>query len=346
MTDAAPLSRLAGLGRAWDLPLSGRVLIEASAGTGKTYTIADLVLRLILGDALQGYDGPAVTIDRILVVTFTRAAAAELRDRIRRRLRDALQAYAVGADALAEPWATLRASTRQSETARTRLRNALADIDRAAISTIHGFCQTILGESALATGAGLAVEVVGDDKPRMMRIAHDFHLRKLATASADPRLVAACRNQVGSSAIERFVALGLEALQQPFGTDGPLLLPPAFDDLERERLRGLLAEFVAELPAAWDGARRQSGTLTYGDLQRQLDRALADPGLRAALASRFPVALVDEFQDTDPVQWAIFDRIWGRGAGCDDRRLLAMIGDPKQAIYGFRRGRRPMPRRA
>jgi exodeoxyribonuclease V beta subunit len=103
---------------------------------------------------------------------------------------------------------------------------------------------------------------------------------------------------------------------------------------------GALAPHLLAHAAPWiarrlDEARRQRAQLGYDDMLRRLDAALHGANgdaLARTLAAQYPVALVDEFQDTDPLQWRILDRIHGR---CDDTALL-LIGDPKQAIYGFR----------
>jgi exodeoxyribonuclease V beta subunit len=110
----------------------GVTLLEASAGTGKTYAIAGIVTRLV---AVEG-----LPIGRIVVVTFTDAATAELRSRIRRRLREVLDELQRG---LAKDPATqaIRSSGVGLEEAVRRLRLALAAFDEVAISTIHGFCQ-------------------------------------------------------------------------------------------------------------------------------------------------------------------------------------------------------------
>src|SRR3954466_7095817 len=111
---------------------SGRLLIEASAGTGKTFTIALLVLRLLL-------ERDGLTIDQILVTTFTELATAELRGRIRDRLKDALLAFQTGEsedDLLRQ---ILKNVDRGVAT--VRLQDALAQFDEAPIYTIHGFCQ-------------------------------------------------------------------------------------------------------------------------------------------------------------------------------------------------------------
>ena len=129
-----------------ELDLNGIKLIEASAGTGKTHTIADLYLRHIL-------DGRQTS--QILIVTYTNAATDELRGRIRKRLYDALNLFdQPGADKdelfqlLLEQWQGLDEATRAVQ--KRRLQLALRSMDEASISTIHSFCQRSLQENALS----------------------------------------------------------------------------------------------------------------------------------------------------------------------------------------------------
>src|SRR5262245_33159629 len=122
------------------LPLRSVALIEASAGTGKTFTITTLYVRLVL-DGLE--------VRKILVVTYTNAATAELRDRVRQRLREALDAIG-GATPADDTLAALLASRSAEHRAedRKRLVQALRSFDEAAIFTIHGFCQRMLQDHA------------------------------------------------------------------------------------------------------------------------------------------------------------------------------------------------------
>ena len=121
-------------------------LLEASAGTGKTFALAHLVLRLVVEQQL--------TLDQLLVVTFTEAAAAELRDRIGRRLDGALQGLMQResdqpvddrADAVLEEWLERHGQdASQRRTLASRLLEALEALERADITTIHGFCRRTL----------------------------------------------------------------------------------------------------------------------------------------------------------------------------------------------------------
>ena len=123
-------------------PLPGTHLVEASAGTGKTFNITTIVLRLLLETEL--------TIERILVVTFTKAATAELRGRVRARLREALDGFEAGG--CDDPVLDALVNAHPREHGLARLRAALADFDRAAIYTIHAFCQRALVAFAFESG--------------------------------------------------------------------------------------------------------------------------------------------------------------------------------------------------
>lgn len=147
------------------LPLSGLRLIEASAGTGKTYTIAMLYVRLVLGHVLgqperlgQGYLPPD-----ILVLTFTEAAASELRDRIRLRLRDAATAFRQqhSSDALLQALLDDYPPDRHEEAAFV-LEQAAQWLDEAAIDTIHAWCLRVLQQHAFDTGSLFAQTLVKD----------------------------------------------------------------------------------------------------------------------------------------------------------------------------------------
>ncbi len=146
------------------LPLDGLKLIEASAGTGKTYTISNLYLRYVLAGRAVG---------QILVVTFTNAATEELRGRIRERLFRTLQALEqqdapdAEKDAfLASLWQQLMGGEfAERDVALARLRLAVRSMDEAAIFTINGFCQRALTDHAFNSGQSFQMELMRDDGP-------------------------------------------------------------------------------------------------------------------------------------------------------------------------------------
>lgn len=157
-------------------PLYGQRLIEASAGTGKTFTIGTLYLRLLLGlgDKQSAHAEP-LTVDQILVVTFTVAATEELRDRIRSRihqLRLALQQ-----DEIPESDALLLALVEQISDSREAIKRLVAaeqQMDEASIYTIHGFCQRMLTQNAFESGSLFSSEFVMDESLLRLHVAQDF----------------------------------------------------------------------------------------------------------------------------------------------------------------------------
>lgn len=162
----------------------GVTLIEASAGTGKTYAIAGAVVRLIAEK-----DFP---ISAILLVTYTEAATRELRDRVRSRIRDALGFLA---SATPEKDEALRAfrdcDDDMTRTGIRRLRQALLSFDEAAIFTIHGFCQRMLRENAFETGVRFEVELVTDPAPLWRETVQDFWRRTFYPADGETGAVVA-----------------------------------------------------------------------------------------------------------------------------------------------------------
>jgi exodeoxyribonuclease V beta subunit len=154
--------------------LAGTQLVEASAGTGKTYAISTLVVRLLLETD--------ITIDRVLVVTFTEAATAELKDRVRERIRQALS-LATGTNALDDSDLGRLVARVGAHEARLRLTRALSDFDHSAILTIHGFCQRALLENAFASGVSFEAELVRDPRPLLEEIVLDFWAREVGPSS-------------------------------------------------------------------------------------------------------------------------------------------------------------------
>ena len=155
-------------------PLTGTNLIEASAGTGKTYTLSGLFLRLILEKSL--------TVDRILVVTFTEAATDELKDRIRRKLREAITVFSEGYgddDFLVG----LLERQENPDKGLELLKAAIRDFDESAIFTIHSFCKRMLHEYAFESGSLFDTELLTDQEALRREIVEDFWRRHFYAAS-------------------------------------------------------------------------------------------------------------------------------------------------------------------
>ena len=289
---------------------SGVTVLEASAGTGKTFTIAGLTAR---------YVAEGVAPEELLVMTFTRNATAELRDRVRERLVSAEQGLdrRLAGEPVDESDGVLALLATGSEhevrTRQRRLAAAVADFDAATIVTTHGFCQEVLGGLGIAGDLEPGIEFVEDLGDLVEQVVDDLYVR----AFFDAEEVLFSRDQA--------LKIAREAVRNP---DAPLEPDP--DETLPGRRRKLADAVRTEL----DQRKRRLGVLTYDDLLTRLDGALAGDGgelIVERLLERYRVILVDEFQDTDPTQWRIVRRAFGDGS-----TTLVLIADPKQAIYAFR----------
>jgi exodeoxyribonuclease V beta subunit len=287
---------------------TGVTVLEASAGTGKTYTIAALAAR---------YVADGIPLERLLLVTFTRMATGELRERVRERLvsvEHGLGRALAGVPPTHDEVVALLAegSEEAISARRARLAQALADFDAATIATTHGFCQEVL------TGLGVAGDIdpdttfVEDVRDLVEEIVDDLYVRRFHSADA-PAFTRAQAAEIARVAIEN--------------PDAPIVTSAG----ELPQMRRRLAEAVRR---EFDQRKRRMAVMDYDDLLTRLQQTLAHDGGEAVaqrLRDRYSVVLVDEFQDTDPVQWDIVRRAFGGGGS-----TLVLIGDPKQAIYAFR----------
>ncbi|WP_433303242.1 UvrD-helicase domain-containing protein [Actinoplanes sp. CA-030573] len=292
---------------------SGTTVLEAGAGTGKTFTIAALAARYVA----EGRAG----LRELLLVTFGRAATAELRQRVRERLVSAERGLADPAAARASGDAVLAllAGADPAEVAlrRRRLAAAVADFDAATIATTHQFCEQVLAGLGIAADRNPDAVFVDDLDDLITEVVDDLYVRKYATPRAPvPHF-------------DRKAAL--EIARQAVG-DGQARLEPAGDDApEDARMR---YRFAAAVRLEVRRRKRERRLYCFDDMLTGLDETLADPvrgpAARQRLRDRYAVVLVDEFQDTDPVQWRIVRTAF------HGHTTLVLIGDPKQAIYAFR----------
>lgn len=153
--------------------LSGFQIIEASAGCGKTYTITSIVLRLLVENGID--------IETILLVTFTDAAAAELKNRIRARIKDMIEIME-GEEETTDPLACHFLSSYGTDAIKS-LRRALSRLDRASISTIHGFCRRVLSEQAFESGVSFDASLTTEKDALFEEIACDLYANMTAAAS-------------------------------------------------------------------------------------------------------------------------------------------------------------------
>ncbi len=272
------------------LPLSGPVLIEASAGTGKTFTISTLYLRLVLE---AGY-----RVREILVVTFTDAATRELRDRIRSSLTDALVALNAGTEG-ANPLIAdlLGRAAGDRDTVKQRLTVAVTGFDEAAIFTIHGFCQRMLRDHAFESRLPFETELVVDQRGLIQDVIDDFWRIQVSAASLLDGVL------IGYSGITMEVLsdLGQRCLGNPLAVRLPEATPGA---------REALAKAVETAAGIWAHSRAEIANLLLTDpcLKRSQKTYHTDliPGLLAAL---------DRFLSGSPDQDGI-EAVKRMSAGC------------------------------
>jgi exodeoxyribonuclease V beta subunit len=311
----------------------GFTVIEASAGTGKTTTISAIVLRLLVEEG--------ISIEKILVTTYTELATAELRGRIRDTIADALtQKHLPFVPEIIKKVTDRKQSER-------RLKLALQSFDEAPIFTIHGFCARVLADRAFESGVPFEAELVTDQSRFLHEVADDFWrahfysddsimagaLREWLTPARLAELLIQLTNNPtlrvsppsnNRAALEKRIA----ELCRAGGN------PEEIAELAKRFMVSLQSEFCEWAPVELRRRKTDRRVQSFDDMLTRLDQALrGERGtqLRKCLRERFTVALVDEFQDTDPVQYSIFSQIYG---GSD--RSVFFIGDPKQAIYGFR----------
>ncbi|MGC1050709.1 exodeoxyribonuclease V subunit beta [Pantoea agglomerans] len=173
------------------LPLKGERLIEASAGTGKTFTIGLLYLRLLLGLGGENAYSRPLSVEEILVVTFTEAATAELRGRIRENIHQLRLACIRGKSSNPMHQLLLEQMPDLSQAA-AQLLAAERQMDEAAIFTIHGFCQRMLNLNAFESGMLFEQELIEDEQALLKQSAADFWRRQCYPLSLDvARIIAA-----------------------------------------------------------------------------------------------------------------------------------------------------------
>ncbi|ABB32122.1 exodeoxyribonuclease V, beta subunit [Geobacter metallireducens RCH3] len=323
------------------IDLSGRNLIEASAGTGKTYAIACLYLRLVVERGLKP--------EEILVVTFTEAATKELRSRIRERLREARDVFAGAGttdDFLLKMGDTNRKEWPGTEEALRRLDLALRTFDCAAISTIHGFCSRALQENAFESGSLYDTELLADQNPLIQEIVDDFWRQSFFGAEA-PLLPHALRLKWSPEGLARF-------LRGKLGNP-ELLVVPLYGDDEVAALVSECEALYGELTRMWESRRGEIEEIiaTHKGLRRAQKNYHPDlvPGLLEGMADytasgnpwdlcpgfeKFTTAYIQgqALQKNEPPEHPFFD-LCDRLFRIVEKRFLALKG----SLFTFARER-------
>lgn len=373
-----------------EIDLVPRLFLEASAGTGKTFTIEHLVVRLLLESSW--------TIDQLLVVTFTKAATRELKERIRTNLENVVVGEA--------PFEYLDGL---SENQRGKILTALQTFDQAQIFTIHGFCRRLLQEFAFEASIGLELKEWTPEEERWAileflrttQIISPQQMRRLLKGDLEALIKRLQKGtkETGDAFLVLLDKLNKELADLPvfsiaevfsqirseykqmtsnsFETQAHLLdrrklTAEEFDQLIGEEevfLEGietgnlkvkakitghpLMEEVRSHLWPILEAARdrrkifktlcqswlaekkknsRMHERATSDDFLQLVQEKLTDASFIERVRKKYQVVIVDEFQDTDPVQWNIFETLFFD----DPTKSIYVVGDPKQAIYAFR----------
>lgn len=285
-------------------------VLEASAGTGKTFALAGLVTRYVA-------EGQA-TLDEMLLITFGRAASQELRERVRCQIVDAVTAFddpsTIGDNQLVAH--LIDGNDAQRNARKQRLRDALAGFDAATIATTHQFCQLVLKSLGAAGDTDAGVTLLEDLNDLVTEIVDDLYLVHFGRERENPAL-----SYRDALHIARTVVTNPSTELRP-------------SDPQPGSRAAVCVDFAKDVLAELEKRKRRRGVLGYDDLLSRLADALDTDNspARARMHRRWPIVMVDEFQDTDPVQWQVIDRAFS------GQSTLILIGDPKQAIYAFRGG--------
>ena len=287
---------------------TGTVVLEASAGTGKTYAIAALATRYVAEGVAE--------LSELMLATFSRAATQELRERVRERISQTARDIGTSrGDELVRHLST--GTAEQVALRRQRLVRAASEFDGATIATTHSFCQQVLDGLGMAGDHEPGVTMVESVDDLRREVVDDLYLRRWAAPGAEAPAVSAKEAQ--------------DVVRAAVG-DRSARLEPA--DADRTTAAGQRYGLATAARQELERRKRAAGVRDFDDLLILLRDVLADPSRGPAacrrLQARFTVVLVDEFQDTDPVQWEVL-RLAFHG-----RSTLVLIGDPKQAVYAFR----------
>lgn len=238
------------------LPLTGSALIEASAGTGKTYTIAALYLRAVLGHGGQ----PPLLPPQLLVVTFTEAATGELTERIRQRLTAAARYFRDPSQPADPVLQQLAASYPQQQWSwcAQQLELAAQWMDEAAISTIHGWCNRMLAEHAFDSGSRFEDELSADQSALMQEVTEDYW--RSFVYALQPQALLRWQRSFRHPAQLQADLRGIWREQPQLVTQSPAQL--IADELQQRstelaRLKAPWLQWVAQLRALFDEARQQ-----------------------------------------------------------------------------------------
>lgn len=401
--------------------LDGALLIEASAGTGKTYSLMHILLRLIVEKKIP--------IERILLVTFTKAATQEMRSRLRSLLMETVQKLDEGGE-ITDPtlndqlkeWIHNKESHKRidRETVIVRMKKALEGLEDISVETIHAFCQKMLNNYGFSSGK-IAESEVGEDSDIIHKVL-DEQMRKFTRLNPDNGLLfmalpedylevalkgvlsmpddpkygdfEVCLSTAkisGSNASIRYYKqkdiLDIENILRDIlkcvGNEEKItkVVKELLNDVEKiddiestvkkllkdtvkiklientlgnplkncpistiDNIENTVKDLLRDAAKEVKSVKEELRLMTFDDmLVRMYEEVKRNPSFAEVVRSQFDAVLIDEFQDTDPMQYKIFSTLFLDSKFLDrginekkDKTFVCFVGDPKQSIYRFR----------
>ena len=345
-------------------------VIEASAGTGKTWTIERLYIKALLEATNPDNQQILLSIENILVVTFTNDATDELKQRISEQiqvtinqiiyLHRQLEEYnkpETNSDIFLNYLLQRQADGFDFRKDLTLLTRALQNFDQAAIYTIHGFCNRILQDYQFECQTPANFELLASKSQVINELVRDFMRSQIINNSelqANLEIVMSNLEQLFSSnnfqlsLIERITAKlpqdlfkinagNYQVKYNLHAVSNLSLLGEAelSDDLQRQAKAEFIAALVEYINQHYATVCERLNALSYDELiQKVADSVINSDSLTNKIFTQFPLAFIDEFQDTDSLQWQIFSTVYQLTS--QKRGYVVVVGDPKQAIYRFR----------
>ena len=293
--------------------LNHNVFIEAGAGTGKTETIVRRIVN-------QLYLNTNLKMNQVAAITFTEKAAAELRARFRKILSE----------------------DKESTNSDIKLRatDLLHNLDTASIGTIHSFAKSLLSEHSVAAGIPVGFRIANETSSEALLVTRSRNVVSNAYAklSAKDKQVfyelgfdSKMMQEMVELMDQKFTRLvGGFQIDQANNQEDYQLAAINFINNSYQELKNQMED------------RCKSGDIEFDDLLVLTLRLLqGNAQVRGIVHNKVQILVVDEFQDTDPVQWEIIKLVTSDPSGSSLKPLpgrLVVVGDPKQAIYAFRGG--------
>lgn len=351
-------------------------LIEASAGTGKTWTIERLYIKALLesnqvnssdNSVNSGYDS-LITVDNILVVTFTNDATDELKSRIYEQLQVTIDTIIYlnnhnnlknDSDLFVEYLAKRYVSQDHTRDL-TILNRALQSFDMASIHTIHGLCHRLLQDYPLECLVNNLFEITSDNLELYTRYTTEFIHTQIMTNPKYSNDIAIMLENLNNDklfgrrgdytiSLAKQISKALPAdlfirndnsytfnYQIDYTPSLELLTTKLHTDEDKRQAKGaFIACLVEYLQAKYAQVMLERNILSFNEIiQNVIDAMKNNPALADKVFKRYPIAFIDEFQDTDKQQLELFDLIYHLDQ--NQRGHIIIVGDPKQAIYRFR----------